>query len=428
MSSFKFDLGYQRSILSLMLQDYLFLGLSAQYLEPKLFDSEVLAWFFIIIRDYYMDYRARPTKKYMKRQLIKALRKGKIKSKKSINEAKTLYGKLWKSVKDADYLIDEVRQFVRHQAIKNAMLHTVSLLEQERYDDVEEVMQEAFRAGLAGIDIGTEYFTDFRERIVNRRRERLTVSTGIPELDKHLSFGGLNEKEMGMVLAPPSIGKSMCLLHIAKAALVRKHKVALYTLEMSEDAYAERFDSSWSGVNMQQDNPALGRVFKRINAMKSQYGSPLVIKEFPTSTATVNTIRSHLDHLESMLDFVPDLIIVDYAELMQAVNKRNEHRLAIGEVVKELRGLAVERGVPLWSAAQANRKALSKKTITIEDLSESFESAKHADVIIALCQTKEEKKEEMMRIFLAKNRNFTAKITAAEFQTAFGRYQFYIRP
>lgn len=425
MSAFKFDVQYQGAILALMVQDYVFLGLASNYLEPAHFDTEPLSWFYVTIRDYYLDYQARPTKEYLRREAKKHVNKGKSKKKKIADEFKKVFIRLWKKVPDKDYLIEEVRSFVRHQAIKNAMIMSVPLLKKERYDEIAGVFDEALNVGSVGLDLGTSYFKDARERILNRRKERLVVATGIPELDQYLAYHGIAEKELALVLAPPSVGKTMCLQHLAKTSVVRKHNTAVYTLEMSEDAWSERLDTSWSGVSMRVDKPNYGKVFRRLRSIEKKYGSPLVIKEFPTSGATVNTIRAHLQHLYAVEGWVPDLVIVDYAELLNAIKTRRETRHEIGEVVKELRGLAVELGIPIWSAVQANRKALSKRTITIEDLSESFEPAKHADVIIALCQTEEEFEDGIMRVFIAKNRNFISKITI-EIQTDFKRQQFYV--
>ncbi len=424
--AFKFDATYQRSIVALMVQDYTFLSMVSEYLKPAFFDSVVLSWFFTTIRDYYLDYTARPTKRVIRRSVKKALKRGSLKSAKHLAEISKILSVLWVRVPDKDYLTDEVQSFIKHQAIKNTMFAAIPLLQKEQFDEIAKLWQQALSVGSINMDLGTRYFHDYRERIINRRQERVVIPTGIIELDSLLAGGGLGEKELGLILAPPSRGKSMCMVQLGKAGLVRKFKGVLYTFEMSEQVYAERFDVSWSGVDMRATNPDIKKVLRRVKSLGKMYGDSFIIKEFPAATASVNTIRAHLEQLATKLGFFPDFMLVDYVELMKAVDKQSEKRFEIGQAVTELRGLATELVIPIWSAIQANRKALSKRTITIQDLSESFEPAKHADVIVALCQTEEEFDDSEMRLFLAKNRNFIAHVSVL-IRTAFEKNQFYRR-
>lgn len=422
-TKFLFDVNYQRGVLALMAQDFGFLGLVAQYLLPTAFDTEVLGWYFVVIRDHFLDYNARPSRAVLRNEVKKAFRKKRLVKKRHFQEVQDIFKILWKPVTDAEYLVDEVHSFLRHQAIKNAMIAGVDMLEKENYAGIEEIMADALQIGRGTMDPGVQYFEDYRERIINREQELLVIPTGMPEVDAALPFGGVREKELALFMAPPGQGKSMALLQIAKAAIVRRRKVALYTFEISEDVYSDRFDSSWSGVSKHSD---LKRLFGRLDKMSKQYENSLFIKEFPPSGADVNTLMAHLNYLQNAKDFTADLVIVDYADLMESTKSYRERRFEIGQVMTDLRALGVKLKIPVWSATQANRKALAKRTITIEDLSESFEPAKVADIIIALCQTPEELDAGEMRLFFAKNRSGRARF-AVPIETAFHRHQFYRR-
>tara|TARA_R100001594_G_scaffold115765_2_gene150691 strand:- start:234 stop:1517 length:1284 start_codon:yes stop_codon:yes gene_type:complete len=424
-TKFKFDLQFQRKIIALTYQDYPFLCVASNLIKPDNFESFALSWFFTSIRDYYLDYESRPTRLALKNEIAKAKTKKILKSA-DMQEIKRLYGMLTKRLKDADYVRNEVRSFIRHQEIKRAMVEAIPLLEQERYDDIEDIWDRAKQIGHMSFDVGQSYFEDYKDRVIRRSQENVGIPTGIHGVDEHLRGGGLCPQELGLVQAATGVGKSQALVQFGKSALVRKKKVVHYTMEMSEDAIAERYDMTWSGVSISRgDNPDYARLFKRLNKLGKAYRESLIIKEFPTGTTTVSDLRAHLTILEQQLDFVPDVIIVDYGDIMRPTRRVKEKRERIGEVFGELLALAQEYNVPLWSGTQANRDALNKSVVTIKNLSESIEHAKIATVVLALCQTEQEKEDNEMRIYFAKNRNDRSGILVP-IQTAFHRGQFYV--
>ena len=425
MAGFKFDEAYQKKVIQLLFQDYDFLRTSCRLIQPENFESNVLAWFFRAIRDYFLDYETRPTKSALVNEVKKAIAKGQL-EKSDTKEVKEILSKLTARVKDRDYLVDEVFSFVRHQKLKQSIIESIPLLEQEEYGEVEKLIGEAFKISKDRMGVGVQYFEDFRERTVRQLKDISGIPTGIPDLDKHIRRGGLCPKELGLWMAAPSVGKSQALIHCGKMALARRKKVAHYTLEMSADLIAERYDMSWSGVRLIDDNADLGKLFKRLGKLGKAYGNSLIIKEFPTGQASVADIKEHLAILQDDLDFSPDLIVVDYGDIMAPSRKYEEKRFEVGSVFEDLRALAVQRDIPIWSGKQANREALSKAVVTMKEISESFEPCKIADVIIALCQTVAEKEDDEMRLFFAKNRNQKSGI-AIPIHTGFDRGQFVVK-
>jgi len=274
-------------------------------------------------------------------------------------------------------------------------------------------------------EVGLSYFEDYKERVIRRSQENTGVPTGIPGVDTHLRGGGLCPKELGLIQAATGVGKSQALIQFGKSALVRKKKVVHYTMEMSEDAIAERYDMSWAGVSISRANPDYAKLFKRLDKLGRAYKESLIIKEFPTGSTTVGDLRAHLTILEQQLDFIPDVIVVDYGDIMRPTRRVKEKRERIGEVFGELLSLAQEYNVPLWSGTQANRDALNKSVVTLKNLSESIEHAKIATVVLALCQTEQEKEDNEMRIYFAKNRNDRSGVLVP-IQTAFHRGQFFV--
>jgi replicative DNA helicase len=148
----------------------------------------------------------------------------------------------------------------------------------------------------------------------------------------------------------------------------------------------------------------------------------LKIKKYRTNECTIDTIRSYLNRLEMEDGFKPDMIVVDYADLISPRKSYSDKRFELESVYLELRDLADEYKCPVWTASQANRGSLDKKVITIADLAEAFNKANIADLMVALCQTVEEKEDGIMRWHVAKHRNGEANITLEgdiEYLTAF---------
>jgi len=131
----------------------------------------------------------------------------------------------------------------------------------------------------------------------------------------------------------------------------------------------------------------------------------LIVKEYPTRSASIQTIKNHIDKLKRR-DFVPDMIIVDYGDLIRPENSRkDEKRHQLETIYEELRGIAQICECPLWTASQTNRSGLNAEVITMESISEAFNKCFVADFIFTVSRTVEDKNTNQGRIFVAKNRN-----------------------
>ena len=173
-----------------------------------------------------------------------------------------------------------------------------------------------------------------------------------------------------MVIAPPGVGKSLWLVNQAVQSMMEGRKVLYVSLEMAEDKIAQRFDSVVSLIPQGQlkDPAAQLKVQERLSIFQSKFeGSKLVIKEFPTGTATVNSLRALLVQLRNYDDFVPDIIVVDYLELLRPVRENQHEYQAQQRIAEELRGLAMETKVLLWTATQTNRQGRAVKVILTQN-------------------------------------------------------------
>ena len=424
MATFQFDVQYQHKVLCLMFQDFFFLGIASAKLQQSNFESKVMGWFFNRFRNYYMDYNLKPTKDVIKNEVTRARRKGHL-GKKDMQEVKRIYRSLEVPVRDAQYVMDQVASFIRHQAIKQAMHLSIPLLAQEKYDDIWRIMDEARQQGTARFDPGVKYLTDYKARVVRSVEEREALPLGIPDVDRRTKGGGIFRKEMGIFLGPPNSGKSMGLIQAGKSGMMRRYKVAHFTFEMSADEIAERYDATIAGVRLADEDADLPKLYKRLKGLQRAYGHGIIIKEFPTKGATVDDIVVHLKMLEQQEGFDADLVLIDYGDIVKPPRRMSSKRFEIGEIFEEIRGkIAVEMNKFVWSAMQGNRSALGKKIVTMKDMSESIEPAKTADLILSLCQTEEEKSMDIMRLYFAKNRTNAAGFQV-EVQTNFALAQLY---
>lgn len=425
-TTFKFDKRFQTQVLGLMKQSFNFLILAQEVIEPDYFSDRALAWFFITMRDHYLDYQTNIQDSSLNNELFKAVRNKQIKEK-DISIYAEYRKQLDHPVLNADYIKSEVVTFCKHQAIRKAITDLPPLLLSDQFEEVEDMLVNALHVGMDVESLGVQFFVDFPERIKRRELtyEHRIIPTGITELDSFLG-GGLKPKQLGIWMGPTSRGKSLSLIHCGKRAVIQRKRVLHYTLELSEDEVAERYDSSFSTIPMKQLVNEEYELMGRLEDLGRRWGNALIIKEYAPGKASLNTIKGHIQQC-FQIGFVPDLIIVDYLDLLKPVHRRKEKREELSDITTDLRGLAVEMNRGVWSATQSQRAAISMETHTEEQVGDDIGKVNIADIVITLNQTREEVTNEMMRLFLAKNRN-GRKYVEVPIETAFGRMCFYKPP
>jgi replicative DNA helicase len=302
-------------------------------------------------------------------------------------------------------------------------METPDLLKQNDFDAIKSKWMDALQVGLVH-DIGTEYFINYPDRIKKRHEDKVQkmMPIGITEMDIWLG-GGLRPKQLGLWMAPTNRGKTLALIHCGKRAIVSGNSVLHYTLELSEDEIAERYDSAFSKIPMHMLADREVDLIKDLESCGSKWGNVLIVKEFPTKKATVATIMAHY-RMVLQTGFQPDLVIVDYLNLIKPTHLRKNKREELTDTAEELRGAATETDVPWWSATQSRRGAISMETHGEEEVGEDIGMINTSDVTITLNQTEEELAQEIMRLFLAKNRN-GPKYRTAKIATKFERMCFY---
>lgn len=299
---------------------------------------------------------------------------------------------------DLQFVKDKTLDFCKRQAFKEALEHAVELISTDKFESVVDLMKEAVAVGLPN-STGHDFFEDVEARFVHQRR--ITCPTGLDRLDKKdILRGGLGRGEIGVVTANTGVGKSHFLVQMGANAMKAGKNVVHYTFELSETAVGIRYDSNICGIPSNDVRERKDEVLKVYE--KSELGR-LIIKEYPTGSASVTTIRSHIEKL-TLKGFVPSLIVIDYADIMRSSKSYDSLRHELKLIYEELRNLAMDMNIPIWTASQANRDSAKSDIVGLENMSEAYGKAMVADVVLSLSRKALEKSTGGGRLYVAKNR------------------------
>lgn len=296
---------------------------------------------------------------------------------------------------DIDYVKNNAIEFCKKQKLKEAMLKSVDLLKKSSFEEIRKLVDSALKLG-NNPDVGYLYDEQFEERYTLTSRN--VVTTGWAVIDD-LIRGGLGAGELGVVIAPTGSGKTHFLCHLGAQAVKDGKTVVHYTLELDDKTVGRRYDACITGIPLDSLYAKKDFVLEKI----SEVPGKLIIKEYPTKSASPETIRNHLNKLKER-DIIPGMIIVDYGDLLRPVSTRKEKREELETIYEELRAIAKENSCPLYTASQTNRSGLNAEVITMESISEAFNKCFVADLIFTVSRTIDDKRTNTGRIFIAKNR------------------------
>ncbi len=382
---------FQIKIISCLLSDKVFLQTIFDIINPSYFDSDGNKLLIKMIMGYFTEYKTKPTLDVLKVKIDKIDSDVlKVSVVKNLKEA-------WRQIEseDLDYVKNKTLEFCRNQVIKSAIMESVELLEGQNYDGIKKVIDEAMKAG-SSRDIGHDYVEGLEERLTESVRD--VVSTSWDVINEVMD-GGLGKGELGVIVAPAGIGKTWMLQVLGSAAVKAGLTVVHYTLELNQTYVGLRYDTVFSGVttaNIKYHQDDVKKVIERLPGK-------LVIKYYPTRSATVPTLASHLKQLD-IQSIKPDLVLVDYADILRDVGGAREVRHQLGNIYEDLRGMAGEFDLPVWTASQANRSSLEEEVIDASKVAESYSKVMTADFVMSVSRKVEDKVANTARAHVIKNR------------------------
>jgi len=402
--AYNFSENVQRGILYLAKYNKDFFSQITPLVKPEYFEFPIHATIYNSIVDFHSKYQNIPCDDFILEVCKK--KKNSRENTSDYTDELTLINRLdTSSIGNEEFFLDEIENFARKEAMKDAITQSIGFIQNDSYEQVEEAVRAALTVN-RNVDLGQNYFDSITARwvrILDRNNED-RYRTILPTLNRELE-GGLSAKELAMVVAPPGVGKSVFLVNQGVHSLMEGRKVLYVSLEMSEDKIAQRFDSVMTLINQRKLSIKQKVLLERLEVFKNKFpGGNLIIKEFPTGVATVSTIRSLLSQLQNFEGFIPDLLIVDYLELLGCNREGPEYQ--VQEILaRELRGLAVEHKMLVWTATQTNRQGARVNVITDAELGDSYGKFRTVDYAVSLNQSEEEFDEERMRCYVMKSRN-----------------------
>jgi len=312
---------------------------------------------------------------------------------------------------DEEWLLNETEKFCKDKSIYNAILESIHIIDGKSSSKTKEALPSILSDALAvcfDTNIGHDYIKDAEKRYEFYH----TLEKKIPfdlEFFNDITKGGVPSKTLNIVMAGTGVGKSLFLCHQAANCLLQNKNVLYITCEMAEERIAERIDANLMDITMDElkDLPKAMYAKQLFNSTKGVTGK-LIIKEYPTATAHVNHFRHLVSELKLKKKFIPDIVFVDYLNIcassrMKQGGSVNSYTY-IKSIAEELRGLAVELGVPVFSATQVNRNGFNNTDFGLENTSESFGLPATADFMFALITTEELDKRNQVMVKQLKNR------------------------
>jgi len=313
--------------------------------------------------------------------------------------------------KDSTWLIDNTEQFCQERAVYNAIMESISIIE-GRSQNKEKGGIPTILADALGVSfddhIGHDFLLDAEERFefYNKKEDRIPF-----DLDyfNTITKGGLPRKTLNVFIAGTGVGKTLAMCHMAAANMLNGQNVLYITLEMAEERIAERVDSNLLNIPVNELEGFPKKIYDdKINKLRKKTSGKLIVKEFPTATVGSNHFRHLLNELSLKKNFQPDIVYIDYINLCTSSRLKYGSNVNsytyIKAVAEELRGLAVEKNIPIVSATQLNRTGFTNSDPGLEDTSESFALPATVDFMCALISTEEMEQLGQIMIKQLKNR------------------------
>jgi archaellum biogenesis ATPase FlaH len=386
--------GYVRKVLPFLKEDY--------------FEDQNERFLYTTIKGYIDKYNGIPTKTALHL---------------AVNESNNLNEERYKQITDAidgmsydektdiDWLVNTTEKFCQDKAIYNAVRQSILVLDGKVKDldkgSIPQLLSDALGVSFDS-NIGHDFLENYEERFDFYHRIEEKLEFDLSYFNK-ITKGGLNKKSLSIALAGTGVGKTLFMTHCASAFLMSGKNVLYITMEMAEERIAERIDANLMQETL--DNLALldrASYNRKLSKLKNVTSGKLIIKEYPTSSASANHFRHLLNELKLKKNFAPDVIFIDYLNICTSARIKNGSNVnsytLVKSIAEELRGLAMEFNVPVMSATQTTRSGYGNSDVGLTDTSESFGLPATADFMFALISSEEMEKRNQLMVKQLKNR------------------------
>ena len=343
-------------ILSNLIYNEQFVRETIPYLRCEYFDSAE-ATIFGLISNYFEKYKTQPNRN----ALLLDLENNNELNENQVNVVKKLIKSLTKEDVDYNHLRDNAERFCRDKALYIALRKAIQISDGKDKNisrgEIPKILSEALSVSFDS-HIGHDFLDDSEKRYDFYHCIEEKIQFDIDLLNQ-ITNGGISKKTLSLFIAPTGVGKTMVMCSLAADFLKNNKNVLYITMEMAEEKIAERIDSNLLNIPLLDISKVEKSIYEnKMDKLKQTTKGKLIIKEYPTACAGVNHFRFLLSELRLKKKFVPDIIFIDYLNICAAARFKNTSSTNSYEYVKviaeEMRGLAVEFNVPIFSATQTN--------------------------------------------------------------------------
>ena len=327
-----------------------------------------------------------------------------------LNHLKDYVNQIENTEPDVQWLTETTEKFCKDRAVHNAVLSGIKILDGKDKKQTAEAIPHILSDALAvsfDKSVGHDYIEDADDRFKWYHTKEKRYQFDLDYMNR-ITKGGVPSKTLNIALAGTGVGKSLFMCHLASSYLLQGLNVLYITLEMAEERIAERIDANLLDVTMEDLHDMPQQLYEgKITKLREKTQGQLVIKEYPTASAHSGHFKSLMNELALKKSFRPDVIFIDYLNICASSRFKGGNISSyfyVKAIAEELRGLAVEFNVPIFSATQTTRTGYVSTDIGLEDTSESFGLPATADFMFALISNEELEALGQMKVKQLKNR------------------------
>ena len=397
----------QTTILKSLTKNETFCRKALPHIKAEYFENEFKPVYQLFL-DFLTKYNKLPTSKVLEIEFQQSIHVDKPNATDVLNTIRDLDN--YEPVQD-DWLVEATEKWCKDRAVHLAIMESITIIDgksQKGEGMIPDILSKAL-----SVTFDTNVGHDYIESANDRFDFYHTVEDKMPfDLSKfnEITKGGVPRKTLNIILAGTGVGKSLAMCHFASAALAQGKNVLYITMEMAEERIAERIDANLFDVGIGRLDQMPKQLFDvKIKQIKEKTQGKLIVKEYPTASAHTGHFRALLNELKLKKDFVPDVIYIDYLNIcassrMKSLGGSINTYSFIKAIAEEIRGLAVEFNVPIWSATQVTRTGFGNTDVEITDTSESFGLPATADLMLALISTEQLESMNQLMVKQLKNR------------------------
>jgi replicative DNA helicase len=396
----KYGNSFQTKVLGLLLTDRKFLVDVSDSVTDDYFENTARKWIVNRLQKYFDEFHTTPTMEALQIEVKKE--DNEVLKIAVVEELKEAYKMADQSL-DKEYIEQEFLKFCQNQQMRKAIMTSVDLLNDGDYESIRTLISKAIVTSQEK-NTGHDYELDVESRY--RPDDRRVIPTPWPQINS-ITQGGYGKGDLIIFFGGPGSGKSWAAISMALEAVKLNCNVVYYTLELGEGYVGQRFDANL--LNIPVDQLPMHRV--KIEEATKGLAGKLIIKEFPPKRASLDDIERHLDQLWNQHNFKPNVIFIDYLDLLRNRRSRVERKDDLDDIYTDAKGLAKELGIPIVSPSQVNRSGAADKVVEGDKAAGSYDKIMIGDIIISTSRLRKDKVDNTSRWHIIKNRYGTDGIT-----------------